>query len=94
MSTRIPKKMQQACDPTRFDEADFLALLAEMPGMSGAAKRLIDARLNALDADLGRRLETLAAREAERAAYESFSQFGAPSTTDDRFVVSNDGMPF
>ena len=93
MSTAIRTKNQPVGNPAEFTESDFLELLAEIPGMPGAAKRLIGARLDALDAELGRRLEILAAREAERDAFESFSQFGAPSTNDDRFTVAND-MPF
>lgn len=93
MNTPKYRKSQPTGNPNDFTESDFLELLAEIPGMPGAAKRLIGARLDALDADLGRRLEILAAREAERVAFEFESQFGAPSTTGDRFTVVND-MPF
>lgn len=94
MSTAIRTKNQPVGSPAEFTESDFLELLAEIPGMPGAAKRLIGARLDALDAELGQRLETLARQNAERLEFEQYAAFGAPSTTDDRFVVSNDGMPF
>lgn len=94
MSTAIRTKNQPVGNPAEFTESDFLELLTEIPGMPGAAKRLIGARLDALDADLGRRLETLAQQNAEGREFEQYAAYGAPSTTDDRFTVANDGMPF
>lgn len=94
MSTKIRSKNQTIGDVNGFDESDFLSSLTEIPGMPRAATRLIESRLDALDADLGRRLETLARQDAESREFEQYATFGAPSTNDDRFTVANDGMPF
>lgn len=94
MNTPKYRKSQPTGNPNDFTESGFLELLAEIPGMPGAAKRLIGARLDALDAELGQRPETLARQNAERLEFEQYAAFGAPSTTDDRFTVTNDGMPF